>query len=109
MNTNDDYKFRIWFYDQKKFEYGGFEYFKKCSFPLYWCKIQQYTGLKDSKGKDIYEGDIIEYTNGGFKWVKNIYFHSGSFNLNGHPLRSYNETHINIIGNIFENPELNEN
>jgi uncharacterized phage protein (TIGR01671 family) len=60
--NNRELKFRIWYYDQKKFDYNvELKDFSKYSFPLYWCKVQQYTGLKDSKGVEIYEGDLVQY------------------------------------------------
>jgi len=74
--------------------------------------IQQYTGLKDKNGKEIYEGDIIKYdglTHGYLnyvswkeevKWDKSRIYCS---KIN----RNLDELHaIEVIGNIFENPEL---
>jgi len=78
--------------------------------------VGQYTGLKDKNEKEIYEGDIIKSP--VWKWTnKIIKFQEGSFIianskgsnykpsrvLNRHKIRHEN---IEIIGNIYENPEL---
>ena len=76
--------------------------------------IQQYTGLTDSKDKEICEGDILIYNNysigqviyeadhGGFiyQWKQN-----GS-NQNCINLNCDVAFESVIVGNIFENPEL---
>jgi len=125
---NREIKFRIWYYDQKKFDYNvGLEDFKKYSFPLYWCCVQQYTGLQDSTGKEIYEGDILAYEEGNFlkgenglddrleifwdaenaKFGINFYSKYGGegYTGKGEHLSSYSKK-TKIIGNIFETPEL---
>ena len=81
--------------------------------------IEQYTGLKDKNGKEIYEGDIIrekwfdedarrgenrvgkcEYFTDGFV----CWFVGGRFI----PLGMFPVSHIEVIGNIHDNPELME-
>lgn len=80
--------------------------------------LMQYTGLKDMHGKEIYEGDILTTKYGN---VEVVYYKS-SFTLKreGSSLIELNGlsnlvdcspiancTHNNeIIGNIYENPEL---
>ena len=91
--------------------------------------IQQFTGLKDKNGKEIYEGDIvsiedhyeIEFYGGEVenRLGKIVYSDKNmafiiSFNLKSNKINednslSYdtlNMSSIKIKGNIFENPEL---
>ena len=73
----------------------------------------QYTGLLDKNGKEIYEGDIIEWGHQRFGLVKSrIEFIAGSFQHYPN-VRGVNSGVLNgiicsceIIGNIYENPEL---
>jgi uncharacterized phage protein (TIGR01671 family) len=85
--------------------------------------IQQYTGLKDSKNVEIYEGDIIKYTyyemnEYHFKYFQVLwddFFKSWALaDESGQPLshtgwKFYNCDMGEVIGNIFENPELLKN
>ena len=75
-------------------------------------ELMQYTGLKDKNGKEIYEGDILydrsEY--GGNKTVTwNQSMPSFQFDkLLGYSFCKQGAEMCEIIGNIYENPELLE-
>lgn len=75
----------------------------------------QYTGLKDKNGKEIFEGDIVEAiwdmtgTNEILKTIAEVKFSEGSFvwdDKKRHDSLFYKHITFNIIGNIWENPEL---
>lgn len=67
--------------------------------------LMQCTGKKDKTGKLIFEGDIVrEYDEYGYVMIKEVVFLEDvmfGFNINV-------EFDYEIIGNIYENPELLE-
>jgi len=77
--------------------------------------LMQYTGLHDRKGVEIYEGDIMGTSYKGFE-VGVVEFHTGSYVLRGsvkecmfkRTEQGYTLTLCEVIGNIYENPELLE-
>lgn len=110
-------KFRAWNNDRGKFYYSDkylslFSFFRKIDRVnvLSNTSLQQYTGLTDKNGKEIYEGDIVKHKLQ--EDVKgNISFYEGSFivgiALTRNSLINFNvPNYIEIIGNIHENPEL---
>ena len=122
---NREIKFRIWDKKNKTFIYEWDASHKRLAISLVGLVyhggyddvlpendyvIQQYTGLKDSKGVEIYEGDILKYQSSNPKFTTCIvrwtqesednhpgFVISNSYSQYGEP---------EIIGNIFENKEL---
>ena len=73
--------------------------------------IMQYTGLKDKNGKDIYEGDIVNggMFNGVYCYGKIIFDGGHFYAVSIFPRTEGTSTDFNffeVIGNIYENPEL---
>nr|DAH53345.1 MAG TPA: YopX protein [Caudoviricetes sp.] len=82
--------------------------------------LMQSTGLTDSVEKEIFEGDIVKVTDGDertnfpdggigticgldeiFMWYIDGQVHNGLFDIS-------QEYYIEVIGNIYENPEMLE-
>jgi len=79
--------------------------------------LMQYTGLKDKSGKEIYEGDIVSNGNKNKKYedIFEIYFDRGEFlagckrGIIGGKTLGFWSDNLEVIGNIYENPELLSN
>jgi len=70
--------------------------------------LMQFTGLKDKNGKDVWEGDLIKYYNDILiveydESTASFQMGFSSFVLD-QEVCSYDD--IEVIGNIYENPEL---
>lgn len=73
--------------------------------------VMQLTGLNDKNGKEIYEGDIVrtEWTNDDptdtLIEIEPVLFKDGAFYVGDYFLNETNDA-AEIIGNIYQNPEL---
>lgn len=91
--------------------------------------VGQYTGLKDKNGKKIYEGNIVKIEfdmfamNFGlnehikehgnkYEFVGEVKYYDGAFHIDNNKDEAYDLFHeispVEVIGNIYENPELLE-
>ena len=114
-------KFRAWDNDEKEMLQVGQIYFNSGSF---WTPtsapqtrdylvrdvtLMQYTGLKDKNGKEVYEGDIL-LQSGAEKPTQVIWDEETAsfteFFLDYHA--DFEPYTAEVIGNIYENPELLE-
>jgi len=67
--------------------------------------VMQYTGLKDKNGKEIYEVDILKPTTDEGLWSDQV----GKLHIVKDIRHPFGNCHLfEIIGNIYENPELVE-
>jgi len=115
---NREIKFRAWDKSMKKMQHPKLW---DNTMPSNWDKhyeLQQFTGLTDNNGKEIYEGDIVEFesldgmSTPSLKIERHVIMWQETnccFNI---PWLRYgtlyfpNINSVKVIGNIFENPEL---
>lgn len=74
-------------------------------------ELMQYTCLNDRNGKEICEGDIIDYHGDGARSRCHVIFEDGQFQRKYKGGRLWQSLYLSvcqwaIIGNVYENPEL---
>ena len=74
-------------------------------------KKMQYTGLKDKKGVEIYEGDVVKTKNSRYKVIFDKCCFWGVDELGKYPIYQIfhyvlDDEKFEVIGNIYENKEL---
>lgn len=117
-------KFRVRNLEDNKFENlseiiitidgAGIDIYRNNGSVLYGYELNQYTGLKDIRGKEIYEGDIIRHKNPKpFKdSIYKVVFLNGGFAIkNSDYVEDINEflkesRNAEVIGNLYEDSEL---
>lgn len=116
---NREFKFRAWLTKYNKmvkiYSWNIWQEYFMCSeynseFYLEETPIMQYTGLKDKNNKEIYEGDIVIHHSKMCKIIFNVeearfVLRDDEFELEI-PFTNNNNKRMEIVGNIYENPEL---
>jgi uncharacterized phage protein (TIGR01671 family) len=76
--------------------------------------VQQYTGVQDKNKKDVYDGDILRnQLNGNYcyvRWACDMEYAGWSLARPDEPIGNLflnkHYKNLEVVGNIFENPEL---
>lgn len=83
-------------------------------------KLMQSTGVEDKNGKEIFEGDIVKYKGGWNTFTEEVAYDKnfGGFGVMdadadiiftfGELFADIDLSSLEVIGNIYENPELLE-
>lgn len=102
-----DIKFRAWENLEKQMLYFDFEDLLRGEVPLHPAScdfyLMAFTGLLDKNGKEVYEGDIVRTKHG---LTRKIFMRLGCWYVDGCEELGYCNDQVEIIGNIYENPEL---
>lgn len=118
-------KFRAWHPQVKRmFEVGDIDFIKEEVMLRHWgwessndIDLMQYAGREDKNGRKIYEGDIVRTGKDNIGdpelMIGQVIMREGSWLIENEKMQEAIElfseiTSREVIGNIFENPELRE-
>lgn len=110
--SNREIKFRVYngteFISPDYIDRAGVAWWREDSIPTNSKLIEQFTGLYDKDGKEIYEGDIIECQPFCLKviWVNNYARFMLDTGVSYVPFEYPSTSNFTIVGNIHENKEL---
>ena len=122
-------KFRAWDKERGQMQWGNSNLMMNMGGMLFWNLaydldiigkqeqtefiLMQYTGLKDKNGKEIYEGDIVckqrDFPKYIVKWDHAGFEPFSLPGLGGCEWECLDDRETEVIGNIYENPELVSN
>ena len=107
-------KYRVWT-GEKMWTHWNPSTFWQCCEENEWHEIMQYTGLKDKNGREIWEGDLIRAPHvispAQIMWGDSCYGWAINDDWAIHEYESMHgsvEDNFEVIGNIYEHPELLE-
>jgi len=104
---NRPLKFRVWDLTVCKYIEGWPFYVGEINFGDE-VIIEQFTGLHDSDGKEIWEGDLLESAVPSKRPAEEVFFEDGTFKVGTWPLHilfkllTANGHTWKVVGNIFE-------
>jgi hypothetical protein len=105
---NRQLKFRVWDFTIKRFDTEIYQAGEQFGHPSSCDWIaQQYTGLTDKNGKEIYEGDLIRgMFDFGPAGLSELMLPVCWHNIDGYQWNYWNLSTIEVVGNAFEHKEL---